>query len=91
MAVPCEFRWNDWNVHHIGKHGVTPAQAETVVRGARPPFPAKIGHGKYLAIGPTDDGTYLQVIYLIDPDDTIFVIHARPLTATERRRYRRRA
>lgn len=25
------FRWNDWNVAHIAKHGVTPAEAEAVV------------------------------------------------------------
>ncbi len=32
----------------------------------------------------------LQVVFVIDPDDTVFVIHARPLTERERKRYRRR-
>jgi hypothetical protein len=32
----------------------------------------------------------MQVIFVLDPDDTIFVIHARPLTDWEKRRYRRR-
>jgi hypothetical protein len=30
-------------------------------------------------------------VFVIDPDDSIFVIHARPLTEREKRRYRRRA
>jgi hypothetical protein len=31
----------------------------------------------------------LQVIFVLDDDDTVFVIHARPLTEQERRRHRR--
>jgi hypothetical protein len=31
-----------------------------------------------------------QVVYVIDPDGTVYVIHARPLTDREKRRYRRR-
>jgi hypothetical protein len=34
-------------------------------------------------------GRLLQVV--LDDDDTIFVIHARPLTAGEKRRYLKRA
>ena len=40
--------------------------------------------------GPTGSGRLLQVVFVIDPDDTIFVIHARPLTENEKKRYRRR-
>jgi uncharacterized DUF497 family protein len=45
---------------------------------------------RYLVWGPTEDGRLLQVVFVIDPEDTIFVIHARPLTENERKRYRRR-
>ena len=44
---------------------------------------------RYLVWGPTDDGRLLQVVFVIDDEDTIFVIHARPLTEKEKRRYRR--
>lgn len=26
-----EFRWNDWNIEHIGKHGVQPDEAELLI------------------------------------------------------------
>ena len=32
----------------------------------------------------------LQVVFVIDEDDAIYVIHARPLTEPEKRRHRRR-
>jgi uncharacterized DUF497 family protein len=31
----------------------------------------------------------LQVVFVLDDDATVFVIHARPLTDRERRRFRR--
>jgi hypothetical protein len=34
-------------------------------------------------------GRYVQVIYVVDEDRTLFVIHARPLSDHEKRRYRR--
>jgi hypothetical protein len=43
-----EFRWNDWNIEHIGKHGVLPDEAELVIAGARSPFPRKIHEDKWL-------------------------------------------
>jgi hypothetical protein len=82
-----EFRWVDWNVEHIGEHGITRAQAEYVVN-RNPRYRA--GHGKYGAKGQTDSGNYIQVIFVFDPEDVGFVIHARPLTDREKRRYRRR-
>ena len=27
------FRWNDWNIEHIGKHGVLPDEAELSIAG----------------------------------------------------------
>lgn len=85
------FRWNDWNVQHIARHGVTPEEAEDVVRAASPPYPEYRGDGKWIVIGQSRVGLYLQVIFIEDNDQgTLYVIHARPLTDTEKRRYRRR-
>ena len=84
------FRWIDWNREHIAKHGVDPAEAEMVVRQARAPFPQQIGDDKLLVMGRGSGGQFLEVIYVLDPDDTVFIIHARPLTEREKRRYRRR-
>ena len=85
-----EFRWIDWNRDHISEHGVHLEEAESVVRQVQPPFPEQIGNDKLLAVGKGHGGRLLQVIYVLDADDTVFVIHARPLTDREKKRHRRR-
>ena len=82
-----EFRWNLWNEEHIQDHGVLPHEAEKVVRGSKPRYR---GDGKYRVVGRGQGGRWLQVIYILDDDGTIYVIHARPLTDREKRRERRR-
>src|SRR6185437_2088639 len=57
-----------WNVEHIARHGVDPAEAEYVVKHARRPFPESIGDSKWLVRGRSRDGRWLQVIYVY-PDD----------------------
>ena len=84
------FRWNDWNRGHIADHGMSTAEAEFVADRARAPYPQIIGAGKRLVIGQTRYGTYAQVIYVLDEDGTVYVLHCRPLTDSEKRRYRRR-
>jgi uncharacterized DUF497 family protein len=81
------FRWNTWNIDHIGRHGVSPQEAEQVVQGGRP---LCRGDGKYLVQGRGSGGRWLQAIYVLDDDGTIFVIHARPMTDREKRRWRRK-
>ncbi len=85
-----EFRWIEWNIEHLAKHGVDPEEAEMAVRGVRRPYPQQIGDDKLLVCGRGRGGRYLQVVYILDPDDTVFVIHARPLADREKKRYRRR-
>ena len=85
-----EFRWNEWNVGHVAEHGVHPDEAEHVVNFASPPYPEKIGGGKYRVRGQTPSGRYLQVIYIFSPKGVIFVIHAMPLSPRDKRQYRRR-
>jgi len=85
-----QFRWIDWNRDHIAEHGVEPDEAELVVRNARPPFPEEIEDDKWIVKGRGFSERFLQVIYLLDPDDTVFVIHARPLTDREKNQLRRR-
>ena len=84
-----EFRWNDWNVDHIGKHGVRANAVEYVVNEARSPYPKREEEGKYRVRGQTRDGQYLQVIYIFSPEDVVYVIRARPLTDAEKRNFRR--
>ena len=85
-----EFRWIQWNRDKIAQHNVEPAEAEFAVDHARRPFPLKVDDEKRLVWGQTPGGRYLQVVYLIDREESIFVIHARPLTNKEKKRWRRR-
>ncbi len=85
-----EFRWIDWNINKVRLHGVTPQEAEHVVETATSPYPQYREDAKFLVWAPTAAGRPLQVVYVLDEDDCVFVIHARPLTEPEKRRWRRR-
>ena len=84
-----EFRWVEWNIAKVMQHGVTPQEAEDVVGRATNPYPQYRPDEKFLVWGAAPASRLLQVVYLIDEDDTVFVIHARPLTENEKRRRRR--
>jgi len=84
-----DFRWNDQNVEHIAGNGVDPEEAEQVVENGEPPWPRYRGDGRYLVWGRGRGDRLLQVVFVLDPDDAIYIIHARPLTEREKRRYRR--
>ena len=85
-----QFRWNDCNIDHIAVHGVSPEEAELVVEHARRPYPQAREDEKRFVIGQGYGGRWLQVIYIYDPEDVVYVIHARPLTDREKSRARRR-
>ena len=85
-----EFRWESWNAEHVCEHGVTTSEAEWVAAHARPPFLTRRENDKWMAKGQTWAGRYLQVVFVYDPEDTVFVLHARPLTENEKRQLRRR-
>ncbi len=84
-----DFRWIAWNVGKVQSHGLTVVEVEHVVNGARRPYPKPIGNEKWLVIGPSMSGRVIQAIYVVDRDEALFVMHARPLTPNERRRRRR--
>jgi uncharacterized DUF497 family protein len=85
-----EFRWIPWNTDHARLHGVGIDEAEFAVRNAAKPYPLHREDEKWLVWGRGSGGRLLQVVFLIDDDGTVFVIHARPLTEREKRRFRRR-
>ena len=84
------FRWNQWNIDHIAEHGLAPFEAEHVVNHAVRPWPEDTGEGRLRVLGVGPDGTYLNVGFIYSPPGVVYVIHARPMTDKEKRRYRRR-
>lgn len=88
--MKAHFRWIDWNIDHLAKHGVDSDEAEMVVENALPPYPSRSGDGKWLVRGPGRGGRLMQVLFIREDDDTLFVIHARPLNEREKKQLRRR-
>lgn len=84
------FRWNAWNLEHATRHGISPFEAESVVRGARRPYPKRIEQEKWMVHGRGVGDRFVQIFYLVDPAGTLYVIHARPLSGAEKHRYRKR-
>ena len=80
------FRWVEWNLDHATRHGVSVAECERVVRGGR--YRQARG-GKFRAVGRGNGGRRLQVVFVLTKDDEVFIIHARPLTDSEKHRDRR--
>ncbi len=78
---------------HIHKHRVIEAEVEEVLAGVGLRW--KVGDGKSVAVGQTDGGRFLQVVFIeaANLDGPIFVITAYPakkeLVAACRRRMRK--
>jgi uncharacterized DUF497 family protein len=85
-----EFKWIQWNLDKVAMHNVAPGEAEFVVNHPGRGYPRRVEDDKHMTWGQTTAGTYLQVVYAIEPDDRIFIIHARTLNDHEKRRMRRR-
>jgi hypothetical protein len=74
---------------HIYRHDVTEDEVEAVMRRPGDDFPG--GGGSRIALGQTDAGRYLQVIYVLDPDRLgAFVVTAYDLRGKALAAYRRR-
>lgn len=79
---------------HIYRHAVTEEEVEEVLRRPMEDRPGR--GGSRVAVGPTQAGRYLRVIYVPDPvPDSVFVVTAyqlgpKALRALRRRRRRRR-
>jgi hypothetical protein len=84
----------DTSLPHIYKHGVDESEVEDVLRSPGEDRPGR--EGSRVAIGQTQAGRYLRIIYVADPEpDSVFIITAyelkgKPLTAYRRRHRRQR-
>jgi len=80
---------------HLVAHGVSEEEAESILRHATEDRPGQ--DGARIAVGQTEEGRYIRVIYVPDPEpDSVFVATAyelagRPLAAYKRRRRKKQA
>lgn len=79
---------------HIYSHDVTEDEVEEILAQPGDDFPGR--NASRIALGATDSGRHLQVIYVPDPEpDSVFVVTAydlvgKPLAAHRRRRRKAR-
>ena len=79
------FLWDDRNIDHVAVHGVEPWEVEQVFWQA-----AKVRrahHNSYLALGRTQVGRYLVVVFRYLGNGLVRVVTARETTVKERRSY----
>ena len=84
-----EVAWDDDTILHIARHGVDPQEVEKVCFGNK----ALIfkGRGKtYYALGQTDAGRYLAVIFRYLGQNRTKIITARAMSESEKKYYLRR-
>ena len=81
--------WDDWNVDHIARHGVSRDDVEEVCHGT--PTEDETYRNRLRLVGPTAVGNLLTVILAPqDEDGVYYVVTARPAAKKERRIYRER-
>lgn len=74
---------------HIYQHGITDEEVEEVMRRPGDDFPGR--EGSRIALGQTDAGRFLQVVYILDEDRLgAFVVTAYDLRGKALAAYRRR-
>jgi uncharacterized protein len=84
---PLTFEWDDENIEHIARHKVEIDEAEAVFDNR--PSILRTQEDRYLAIGQTDEGRYLAIVFARKPGRTR-VITARDLTGREKKNLKRR-
>jgi len=86
-----ELLWPRDRIEHIARHAVTPDEVEQLCFG-RPLVLRAKSHGDnpvYYVLGQTDVGRYLFSVVIQFPDGKGYPVTARPMTDSEKRRYRR--
>lgn len=74
---------------HLHKHGITQAEAVEALESSLEDRPGR--DGSRIALGRTESGRYIRVVYIPDPDDnSVFVVTACDLKSREKQALARR-
>lgn len=89
MAGKLSFDWDEANVGHIARHGITPEEAEEVVRAAAVAGETvRHGESRTVVAGETAGGRTVVVV-VTARKDRIRVVTAYPANRSQRARYRK--
>jgi len=83
--------WDEWNVPHIARHGVTPDEVEAACH-TEPVLYRESYKDRLMFLGETPAGRVIAMVVGAVPDappGTWYCFTARPAHRTERRDYRR--
>ena len=81
------FNWDEWNIHHIAQHNVTPQEVEEA--SFNQSICRKTKGGLYLIYGQSDAGRYLFTVIRLQHQQIAYVITSRNMTAAEQNYYRK--
>jgi uncharacterized DUF497 family protein len=84
-----EFQWDDHNIDHIGRHGVSPDEVEDLAFDDDP-WVRKGRKGTRYMLGHTIAGRYLFVVYILKSKGIVRVITAMDMDEKTRKLYRKR-
>jgi uncharacterized DUF497 family protein len=84
-----EFDWDDSNIEHIARHGVTPGEVEDVAFDDDPWIRRGQRKRRYM-LGYTIGGRYLFTVYVLKSQGIARVITAMDMDAKTRRIYKKR-
>jgi uncharacterized DUF497 family protein len=80
------FDWNERNINHIARHGVTPQEVEESCFNQLLCRKTKLK--LYLVYSQTDAGRYLLTVLRLNPLNIAYTITARGMTDREQKYYR---
>jgi uncharacterized DUF497 family protein len=87
-----ELIWDDWNDDHVRRHGVEPSEIEEAVVDRRAMVLRTRGREerRYIVLGKSEAGRRLFVVLEPLGANRGYVITARDMSESERRRYEKR-
>jgi uncharacterized DUF497 family protein len=88
MVRRIELEWDNWNLNHIAKHGVSKREVEEAIRDPRAKM-RKISKNRYVLIGSAW-GRILTVFLDFLGKWKYYVVTARDSTEREKRIYKRK-
>lgn len=84
-----DISWDEGTIAHLARHGVEPEEVEGVFFKADP-YTLKTRQNRYLALGQTQSGRYLAIVFEYFGQYKAKIITARPMSEAERKLYKRR-
>lgn len=87
MSFARELIWDEWNVEHIGRHGLDPREVEEMCFSR--PHITRARRNTFRAIGQMAAGRYITAILVPRERGTYYPVTARDATEQERRLYRK--